>query len=493
MNLIISGVLKMKRVLFFVIFNIFFNGFLFSTEKNIKELKKLFLEQNHVVLAQEPLGVLISNTFEQMDLLEKSKAPFLEYLRLSAFNDILTVKTDDTFILKIQSIVTAQLYEIFFQQLIDHSNSFLQQTTKVLEYWHKPFLKKSDHVIFLEEARDQQAYWLGIASFAVFQLKSIKNIADIDNVLFKIVQSMGFEFEIKSRRIAYDHLLALHSRVLQDKEYVLRMLSEHAIPNHFVRNDKAYIILLMTAALGYCFYSEKKSEVCNYAEKINGALSKAWQSIFDSLKGLKRAIWNDIEIDIKEIELNMQEMEVPKAPGLFGFSLLSYWEFFRQLAEPVVHNHNEVIQALKDTEHNYNQIANGLKDVAKRQQVNYYLSSLVPVFMLTYAGYRFQKSSRDLYNNDYYFKPMRKLIHAIDCECSKRFHFVSKEMFSSVGMIQFYVSQLMLYIDCLNDQEKLILEKDIQQLQSFEYSAEQKQKVVDRMYHIYSFLANKCE
>lgn len=452
---------------------------------SLVNMQKEFLKS--CALQQGRYSQDICKAFFQFDELHKSSASYAEYVNSLDIQKIfLEEELSSREQITAQLLLVVLLQDIFLKSFIKKINIQLQKIIAAKQYWiqcliSEPFLWNTANILknkhisknlmekkiaMLKSLEDVQAELLGICLLSNNRLQKIKNVNEIESALTSIYDPFkGFGVENQISKIS-DFLKVIPSIALfiQGKQlFVDKLLKVHGIPQHLDRYFYAYSAMIATSLAGLLVWQKQKCHSLEYQEKAQRAFHGFLQDFLVApLKGLKRAVWDRPDFGLKKFDLK----DVPDTI----WTCYTPERFVKYPLLTILHNVNKGIDVSEE--------------IIKGQQINYYLSAIVPVFGGLYLMY---KNGKYYYNHESYFKPMRKLLRDIDIFCNK---LLGKQEMSlaDYGFMYVFVSQLQKYVNCLNLEDRTMIEYDLAELISFEFTIEQKQKVIERMYRTYSFL-----
>lgn len=384
-----------------------------------------------------------------------------------------------------QLLLVVFLHKAFLENSIKFINNQLQRIFDTKRYWlikslevsllclpmflkNKKVSKKllDAKIIELQQLEESQAELLGICLLSKLRLQKIENVDQIKIALQFALEPFA-QFEVDSQNDSattlFKEISLLHSSTEKMQKSRNKLLKDCSIPSHFERNFYTYSALTaicLGSALALYKYKDCKNE---YREKTQRAMHGLWQdALLRPFQGLKRALWDRPDFGAKKFDLD----DVPNSiwacytpERVFKYPLLT-----------VLHNFNKGIDVAEE--------------IVKGQQINYYLSSTMPVIGGFYAIYQGGKH----YNNyESYFKSMRMSLRNINV----LFNRLDREKglsYRDIGYVFAWVSQLQKYVGCLSMEEKKMIEEDLDELTSFDFTIKQKQKVIERMHRTYAFL-----
>lgn len=461
-----------------------------QSQSNINNLKKAFLEQE--AINKTECNRTINHAFAHVDYLKKSNRSIMHYVKSIEIQKIFQENTESNQMDHAQLIMIAQLYELFFAQVVQQTNSLLLEIVTAKQYW-KTFLcqRSSSNVLkysslllyeattkdsikhricLLESLEKQISELLGIGLYGNHHIQNIDSLSTITQNIQAAINPLDelMRFDIATNPSDYFKKISLFQESLQEKKGATKkLLQNHGVPYHIKRHVYFYTTLAIVGIAGSVFCHQHWQDMPHYQQKSYDAVKDFVQEFLVSpMKGLKQALWD-------RPELNLEKFDLKDMPS----SILTCYtpeRFGKYTGQTLLYDFNKLVDATAE--------------IIKRQRINYYLSAIMPVVIGVYGIYR---NGRYYYNHESYFKPMRILLHEIDVICNKTSTEQDKKPFNDFGMIYFCICQLQQYLNCLQDHEKIMMEQDLQELSSFDLSILQKQKTIERMYRTYGFLRNK--
>lgn len=461
-----------------------------QSQSNINSLKKTFLEQE--AINKTECNRTINHAFAHVDYLKRSNRSIMHYIKSVEIQKIFQENTKSDQMDHAQLIMAAQLYELFFAQVVQQTNALLLEIVTAKQYW-KTFLSQRsssnlikysslflyeaitkesiEHKICLLESLEKQvSELLGIGVYGKHHIQNINSLSTITQNIQTALNPLDelMRFDIATSASDYFKKICLFQELLQEKkELTKKLLHDHGVPYHIKRHVYFYTTLAITGIAGSIFCHQHWQDMPHYQQKSYDAVKDFVQEfLVGPMKGLKQALWD-------RPELNLEKFDLKDMPS----SILTCYtpeRFGKYAGQTLLYDFNKLVDATAE--------------IIKRQRINYYLSAIMPVVIGMYGVYR---NGRYYYNHESYFKPMRILLHEIDVICNKTSTEQDKKSFDDCGMIYFCICQLQQYLNCLQDHEKVMMEQDLQELLSFDLSIVQKQKTVERMYRTYGFLRNK--
>lgn len=376
------------------------------------------------------------------------------------------------------------LHEKFLQKAIDQINLQMQDIYRAKRHcvkhivlqpflsllWLLPKYKKvykeffNEKILILESLENVQAELLGICLLSKNRLEKIDNLDQAKNALSFVFDPFK-GVDVNAQHVAncdfFNSILFIDSFIQEKHKIVADYLNVCETPEYIDRYFYMSTGVLFSSLVG--IFVLKNDNNIAYKEKTLRALHGFLQDfLLDPLKGLKRAVWDRPDIKLKRFDLE----QIPETV----WTCYTPERLLKYPLQTVLYNMNKGIDVAEE--------------IIKGQQINYYLSAIVPVFLGLYLTY---KNASYYYNHKSYFKPMRMILRDIDILCNR---LQEKDEMSCLdhGKIYALVFQLQKYIACLNVQEKIMISYDLDELLSFDFTIKQKQKVVERMYRTYSFL-----
>lgn len=461
-----------------------------QSKQPLLRLKEDFLQQD--ALKNSVHGRTVHKAFFAVDKLYSLRSKFSEYIRCSDVQQLFQIVShDDTVIEQAQLLLLVQLYDIFFTLYMHHAHMLLQEVVRTKQYWqyelaierlprknkHPSYwMHESTHqskvhkkIVLLESIEKQLANLIGMVFFGHFYNNKIDNIDNLYQVLQKSMYPLYKFFDKKQSAQAadlYNDMSLMYGGMISKQKVIAKILQVYAVPHHVKRHWCLYSSVSITTGLLLLFCLERYKDVPMYTKKVQHAGTNfVSEYIMNPLYGLKRAVWDYSEESIPRIEIH-NDIVSCISTGSFGM---------RTAVNVIKYALNEELRLIND----------GISEIIKRQQINYYLSSIMPILSAAYGCYCY---CRYLYKHESCFKPIRMTLRDIDIQLNKAIGGGEKKKFESFGRLYFLVQQLRFYNPYLSSEDFLLLDYDIKELLSLDLTYEQKQKVVERMYRTYDFL-----
>lgn len=448
---------------------------------SLENMQKDFLKN---CAMQEEEGQKICKAFVLFDELCRSSATYSEIVNTSSIQEIFLAEESPRQRIVAQLLFVVLLHEKFLAEAIVQINLQLQDISRAKQYWIQYMLlqpslckffrfskcKKdykdffNEKITMLESLENVQAELLGICLLSQHRLQKVSNVYQFKDVLDSVFDPFrGFGIDKQSLDLfGFFKSISSIDFFLQEKQkFVAHCLHVYGIPGYNDRYFYMYTGTLLSCCMGI-FVWQKDNNVA-YQEKAQRAFHGFLQDfLLGPLKGLKRAVWDRPDIKLKRFDLE----QIPDTV----WSCYTPERMLKYPLQTVLYNMNKGIDVAEE--------------IIKGQQINYYLSAIVPIVLGLYMIYR---NGNYYYNHESYFKPMRMILREIDVLCNV---LQAKQEMSCIdyGKIYGLVFQLKKYLSCLSSQEKIMIIHDLGELLSFDFTIQQKHKVVERMYRTYSFL-----
>lgn len=431
---------------------------------------------------------VITESFASFDELFKEKSSFSLFMNSSEIQRLYLEESSLEQIQTAQLLLLSQLYTVFLHQIISKITEQLKAIVETKRYWmfmlhrqkrfcmvksmsffwnHRFYEKVQQLVNSLDSAEIDAKTLLGASLCARHILCKVDNIAELQERLLSVAQCLSYiikKEEPVSALDIFNHIGFLYSAIQKKENKIAMLLKKARTPHHIDRYWHVYSALLLLGIVGATICPQNKEFFVKYYEKSQNALRGFAQDfLVVPLKGLKRAVWDRPELKLEKFDMD----DIPSTI----WSCYSLEQTLKYALQTPLHNLNKAIELSGE--------------IAKRQQVNYYLSAVLPIIAGMYGIYR---RGCSLYNHKSYFKPMRLILRDIDILCNKLTGDKVTISFADHGWLYYLVLQMHDYVTCVQSNERVMLEYDISELLSFDFSISQKQKVVERMYRTYSFL-----
>lgn len=461
-----------------------FTSFLYSFEY----VKQEFLTD--CAMRQGSHNQQICKLFSQFDYLYSSKASCIDYINIPEVKTMFQEPVCCSNAERARLLVIVQIYQVFFKDVAKQITIHLQKIITAKQYWigiakqeslplcfkRSNFLKSRKiskglidrRIKLLHVLEMKQFERLGICLFCKNKLEQIDSLDQVEDRLNLILEPLQIFCPKETFKVIIDLYHNMSSLLVQVQEMqadVYNLVKSYGIPQHVDRYWPVYLAITTASIAGFYVWYQYKDCGIKYQEKAQRALQGFWSDfVLAPLHGLKRALWDRPDFGLKKFDLDAIPHTV--------WSCYTPERLIKYPLQTILYDINKGIDVAEE--------------IIKGQQINYYLSAIVPLLAGLYAIYR---EGRYYYNHESYFKPMRTILRKIDIYCTQ---LLSKKMenmsFGEQGQLYFFVNELQRYLICLNNQEREMMEYDLQELLSFDTSIEQKVKIVERIYRTYAFL-----
>lgn len=462
----------------------------YCAQSKIAYAKKELLQ--NCIINQNAYRDLICDAFAQFDKLIDDRAHISSYITNNQFQNLLQIQDPANHLLHTsQQLMIAQLHDHICTLHLRQMNQLLQETLTVKKYWQQELVTEK-----LSKLYKHPAYWLHTKSFQQVIQKKIVLLTNLELDLIKMI-GMFFTVQQKMKKLdaadfskdscvktalllhdsfnsvgsdepimLYSNLPFAHDALIQKQESARRVIDSCAPPYHIKQHLSAYSALLLffvaTAVKSYQYYGD----ISTLQGKAVQAAASSWQEyILNPVKGLKRAVWDYSDENIPKIEVP-EDITNCLSTGSFGM---------RTSVNLIKYALNKELDLINK----------GIKEVVKRQQINYYLSSIMPLVGFLYVGYT---HGRYFYNHESYLKPMCLTVRDIDVLLNKISNNQNEQSFEDSGRLYILLYQLKKSAICLTEEERIRMNEDVEQLLFFDFTCQQKQRVLERMYRTYKFL-----
>lgn len=430
-----------------------------------------------------------------------------------------------------QHIVLCQLYLCLFKKYIKFAKSTLDELVVSKTYWsyekfcmnQRSLFRSPTYLLYfssyhttinaklrhLDQIEEQVARVLGICLYGMKLLTRAENEEQLYEALH---ESMRPLYELYHMPLAPDlcqvrsaalfmEMRSIHHDLSQQLELVDRTLYENKKPNFAMRH---FLLCAgsATAAVvaGYVAlnYADQITQMATHGKGVVRQFVDEY--VVDSVNGLVDVIWHGKKASIPEIpdftpaphmDFSDVKVVVDAAIPIPGTSRTIPIKAKIKLegAETPINNaldaFNEGGNKLVKTSREGRKFINDT--YVTNQQVNMHLIAIGPVL---FAGYLLSKGVRAGYNryvkHDNWYVPMKYLLRSISRVLNDQNY--DQRSFVVDGKLYMLASHMQDYITCLQDDELMMMEQDIQDLLSLDLNYYQKQKVVERMYRSYQFL-----
>ena len=263
---------------------------------------------------------------------------------------------------------------------------------------------------------------------------------------------------------------------------------------------------------GYFAENEQKSVVADKElslEQKQELLKLYLQNPSENLEGFAQATMHVIFEEVSKLEMavneSMKKLDIAQKESIEEFNALK--KIVAQELLSIKKLANELIRTMNNMEIlakgmvktllvNYDQKMKLVEESVnivneaflKRQWVNIYLAAIGPVLAAGYVSYKLGSRWYDKSYYANYIKPMCKIVRELDVLLNSVLHKTEHDFFVD-GKLYYLVWNLKSYIACLDIEEQQQMLVDIKDLTSLHFSYVQKQKVVDRIYRTYEFIA----
>lgn len=461
-------------------------------KQHFYQVKSEFLE--HYSLVKSRYGRLIRNAFYSVEYLQESKSSFRKYITSEDVKKLFYTDVKQQYVLEQgRTLMLAYLYIVFFELHVKNTYQLLKQVIDAKKYWkyvlvrvynesYKEYpaalfhsstfpqlLKK--RIALLDSLEEDLAYSLGVAFYGLQKLHSIYDYDIGKTFIYESIQPFyehqrcSLQEDASTFKIFQD-LPNLYNRIQKKNVNIQKILDKHGTPHHILKNSFNYSLLTVGAILGAMWCYKNKDYIPEYRKKYKDSFHYFMtEYVQEPLCGLKKVLWDAPGKTTPQIAV----------PENFG----SCWSLdkagLQTLGNCIKYTFKEEFRVVND----------GIRELKERHQVNYYLSSIMPLVMIVYGLSRYASK---VYNHESYYGPMRLIIRDIEVLLNQMSEKKDAHQFADSGRMYLLVSQLKHYTSCLTSEELLMMKDDIKELLSLEYTCKQKQRILERMYRTYHFL-----
>lgn len=437
---------------------------------------------------------------------------------------------NDTNVLQLQIVAHSYAYYNFYNLYLNTLTTKIHHLEELESYWNKEY--KNIQASFLQRNIMYHFY------SDDYKNQLINNLELIGNIKIKLLHTLGLCLQgkqiLENRSYQYENvtdnneLIAtltkdfLQAATLLHKEYHLQMPSiteqkrfysnlnlinsqtdtllnsindsvskiqqPSYLQQHWVGIATTVGALAITSIILAYQYQQHKNQIPEWNHKAYNCMNVLWKDYIKTpCVNIINIFRNDTSIPNSEKSLEtLQNRPHPgHFPDKFDNALVDSMVNIKPFIDPVNNN----IDMAYETKKAFTDLSHMAKNTMHSQRLNSNLLVIMPVIAGLYAA---QKGIQNIWKNhkqNNYFNPMKIIIHSID-QLINNAAKNSLNNFSSIEHAQIYLlaSQLEKYNNILSHTELQMIQPDIVDLQSTLRSINQKQAILERMYHTYDFL-----
>lgn len=443
----------------------------------------------------------------------------------------------------VQYLMLLHLYTTLFNQYIKTAESFLNDLIGAKKYWfyedfymNQSLLRRHPvyslyssayaknvacKVAIIEELEGQVAHMLGMCLYGIHKIDSIEREDQIVAILLDATAPLyamynaPFPVEEISHdpSVLFHDLLWMYEAMDENMSHVKQVLQENNKPPFAVQHWFGLSCAAATVLAAYVVYKKNEEEIPRLQAKSIASAQYIWNDyVVVPTTDLVDVLWYNQGKKIKKIKRlpRMEEQKLPSIPRIeeqdYGLTtwfvdscvnklVRPYWntllDWFENISNITVNQRSRsfVDQLATSLESSADDVVDQVNDlVMKNQQVNLALAAIGPVLLVAYLGGKYAKAGYNRFiKHDNWYAPMKYSLRAADqlinsVACSNHHSFIDD------GKLYMLVMNVKQYIACLDNEELILMHKDLEDLLSFDLTYEQKHGVIERMYRTYNFL-----
>lgn len=501
--------LSLRYLLFVLIFN---EGNLLGQDRSLmKNLQKRYVHT--INLADNKSAHIVAQSFDVLaryhnqarvkDLLE---SPLVEQLFTESLYRSVDQQVSDS-VRSAQYVMLLHLYSTMFHQYIKTAQSFLNSLISAKRYWfyedfymsqavyrrhpvyslYSSSYKKIVHsrLALLEDLEAQIAHMLGMCLYGTHKIEQIEREDQIVEYLLEAINPLYTTYhapypvkDIQNDPMQLFHDLSwMYGTMAQHMDYVKIVLEENDKPSFAREHWFGLSCAAITALAAYVVYKQHEQDIPRIQKKTVSSVKYVWNDyVVESVQGLIDILWYDQGKKIKHVEL------LDDLPESHDFRLYLINHLWNKLVYVLNQWKNSAILTANK------KIDEGNDLFMKNQQVNLYLAAIGPVLLGAYVALKCTKTGYNRFiQHDNWYAPMKYDLRIAD-QLINAVARSNKHSFANDGKLYMLIMHMRQYISCLDNEELILMHADLDDLQSFDLTYEQKHGVIERMYRTYQFL-----